>query len=155
MTHDTKAPTSLLLSQDERILYVAEGNEDPQESRELRAYIILDDGSLDAYSVLHKFGADYKGNHRGISGMCLDTDGNIIACAGSESSGPGSMVYVFSPEGRILETQPVPAAEPTNCAFGDTEFRTLYVTTSQGHLYRIRNTGRQGHSPSAAAASPR
>ena len=54
------------------------------------------------------------------------------------------MIYVFSPEGRVLETHPVPDAVPTNCAFGDTDLATLYVTTSEGHLYRVRNTGRQG-----------
>ena len=54
------------------------------------------------------------------------------------------MIYVFSPEGRVLETHLVPDTGPTNCAFGDTDLATLYVTTSEGHLYRIRNTGRQG-----------
>ena len=38
--------------------------------------------------------------------MTLDADGNIVACAGFEESGPGPMIYVFSPTGRVLETHP-------------------------------------------------
>ncbi len=144
MTYDTDAPNAVLLSHDERTLYVSECSDEAQGKREFRAYPILEDGTLGPYSLLHVFGADHRGVHRGISGMCLDNGGNILACAGWKRSGPGPMIYVFSPEGRVLETHLVPDAEPTNCAFGDTDMATLYVTTSQGHLYRVRNTGRQG-----------
>lgn len=144
MTTDTTTPLDVALSPDENTLYVAESSEEPEGKRELRAYPISEDGSLGEYRVLHSFGADYRGIHRGISGMCLDTDGNIIACAGWGQSGPGPMIYVFSPTGQVLETQPVPA-EPTNCAFGGPELTDLYVTSIEGHLYRVANTGRQGH----------
>lgn len=143
MTSDTTTPLDVALSPDESTLYVAESSEESEGKRELRAYPINGDGTLGEYRVLHSFGADYRGIHRGISGMCLDTEGNIVACAGWEQSGPGSMVYVFSPSGQVLETQPVPA-EPTNCAFGGPDLTDLYVTTTQGHLYRVSNTGRQG-----------
>ena len=144
MTNDTTAPLAVALSRAEDILYVAESSEEPAGQRELRAYPIKADGSLGDYALLHSFGADYRGAHRGISGLCLDTDGNIIAAAGGEGSGPGPMLYVFSPAGRVLETHPVPA-EPTNCAFGGPELSHLYVTTTEGHLYRAANTGRQGY----------
>jgi gluconolactonase len=52
------------------------------------------------------------------------------------------MIYVFAPNGRVLETHPLPAI-PTNCTFGDADIRTLYVTTYTGELYRAR-TDRQG-----------
>jgi gluconolactonase len=143
MTSDTTTPLDVALSPDESTLYVAESSEESEGKRELRAYPINGDGTLGEYRVLHSFGADYRGIHRGISGMCLDTEGNIVACAGWEQSGPGSMVYVFSTSGQVLETQPVPA-EPTNCAFGGPDLTDLYVTTTQGHLYRVSNTGRQG-----------
>ncbi len=144
MTYDSIVPTAILLSQDERTLYVSENSLDKQGKRELRAYPIGEEGSLGPCTVLHTFGADYRGVHRGIEGMCLDSEGNIIACAGWELSGPGPLIYVFSPTGRILETHSVPADQPTNCNFGDADLRTLYVTTNGGHLYRVRNTGRQG-----------
>ncbi len=144
MTYDTDAPSAVLLSQDERTLYVAESSEEAHGPRELRAYSVLEDDTLGPYTVLHVFGADHRGLHRGISGMCLDAEGNIVACAGWERSGPGPMVYVFSKEGRVLETQPVPASQPTNCVFGDVGLTTLYLTTAEGHLYRTRDTGRRG-----------
>lgn len=142
MTYDTVVPSGVLLSQDERTLYVSEMN--PNGPRELRAYPIREDDTLGPYIVLYTFGQDYRGAHRGLDGMCLDTDGNIIACAGSRVAGPGPMVYVFSPSGRILETHPLPVDQTTNCTFGDPDLGTLYVTTGGGHLFRVRNTRRRG-----------
>ena len=56
------------------------------------------------------------------------------------------MIYVFSPQGRVLETHPLPDGTPTNCAFGDASLGTLFVTTSEGLLYRVRNSQRRGWS---------
>ena len=75
--------------------------------RQLRAYPILDDDTLGAFRILHDFGP-----HRGIDGMCLDTAGNIVATAGFEQSGPGPLIYVFAPSGRVIETHPVPGRSP-------------------------------------------
>ena len=146
MTYDTDAPAAVLLSQDERTVYVAESSDESRGARELRAYPVLEDDGLGPYFLLHAFGADHKGVHRGVSGMCLDAEGNIVATAGWSSSGPGPAVYIFSPHGLIHESHPVPAGQPTNCAFGDADLGSLYVTTSEGHLYRVRNTGRKGWS---------
>ncbi len=143
MTYDTTSPNGVLVSQDQRTVYVAESNRSA-ERRELRAYPIRDDDTLGPYAVLHTFGSDHQGPQRGVDGMCLDVDGNIIACAGWQQAGPGPMIYVFSPTGRVLETHPMPVDRPTNCTFGDPELRTLYITTWEGHLYRVRNTGRRG-----------
>ena len=41
------------------------------------------------------------------------------------------------------ELQAAPA-DPTNCAFGDADLASLYVTSTDGSLYRARNTGRRG-----------
>jgi gluconolactonase len=138
MTYDTTSPNGLLLSPDSRTLYVAQSKYGDGQARELRAYTVQEDGTLGQYRVLHNF---YP--HRGIDGMCLDTNGNIIATAGWELSGPGGMIYVFTPTGRVLETHPVPCDRPTNCTFGDADLRTLYVTSIAGHLIRAR-TDRQG-----------
>ena len=39
----------------------------------------MDGDELGTPVVLHTFGADYRGTHRGIEGMCLDADGNTTA----------------------------------------------------------------------------
>lgn len=148
MTYDTRAPRAVLLSADEKTLYVAEG--DVQSAvRELRAYPVREDGSLGPYAVLHTFGSDHRGTHRGIEGLCLDAEGNIVACGGARGAGAGALVYVFSPSGAVLETHALPVDLPMRCAFGDTGLDSLYVTTANGELLRARQCGRRGHPRSA------
>jgi gluconolactonase len=144
MTHDTRAPRAVLVSADEKTLYVAEGT--PRSAvRELRAYSILDDGDLGSYIVLQSFAADSRGTHRGIEGMCLDANGNIVACSGYRESGPGPVVSVISPAGVVLESHPLPHDVPVSCCFGgNAALDVLYVTTSQGYLLRATATGRRG-----------
>ncbi|MEK7814291.1 MAG: SMP-30/gluconolactonase/LRE family protein [Chloroflexota bacterium] len=138
VTFDTTMPNGILVSADQRTLYVAESNSEATYlNRELRAYPIKEDGSLGPYTILHTFGKDPQGVQRGIDGMCLDADGNIVATAGWELGGPGPLIYVFSPTGRVIETHPVPASRPTNCCFGGPDLTTLYVTTTQGHFFRV------------------
>ena len=146
MTFDTTGTNGLLLSPDERHLYIIQTDVAPGSVRELRSYPINADGSLGQYIVLHQFGEDHRGPHRGIDGMCLDSDGNILGATGNYASGPGPMIHVWTPEGRVLETYPMPVGVdmPTNCAFGDADQSSLYVTTLGGHLLRLRNTGRRG-----------
>jgi gluconolactonase len=146
ITFDTTKPNGLLISPDQKTLYVAQSEYGVDKKRELRAYPIKDDGTVGEHTVLHTFSP-----HRGIDGMCLDTEGNIVATAGWRESGPGPMVYVFSPDGTVQETIPVPVDRPTNCTFGDEDLRSLYVTTADGSLYRGR-TERQGllHFPKPA-----
>lgn len=139
VTFDTTRPNGLLFSLDYGTLYVAQSGRLPEELRQLRAYPVNADRTLGTPKVLHDFG-----EHRGIDGMCLDTEGNIVATAGYELGGPGPLIYVFSPAGEVLETHPVPCTRPTNCAFGDGDLKTLYVTTIEGFLFRARTerTGR-------------
>ena len=141
---DTTMPNGILVSPDQKTLYVAESNSDRMDlDRELRAYPINDDGSLGPYRALHTFGKGRDSVHRGIDGMCLDAEGNIVATAGWELGGPGPTIYVFSPEGRVIETHPVPAARPTNCCFGGTDGTTLFVTSTDGHFFKAE-TDRAG-----------
>jgi gluconolactonase len=133
VTFDTTRPNGLLFSLDHRILYVAQSGREPTEARQLRAYPVKDDLTLGPGDILHDFGAN-----RGIDGMRLDTEGNIIATAGWELGGPGPMIYVFSPSGEVKHMHPVPCKRPTNCAFGGPDFSTLYVTTIEGFLFRTQ-----------------
>lgn len=139
LTFDTTRPNGLLLSPDERTLYVAQSDYNLSSVRQLRAYPVTSDGSLGAFEVLHDFG-----EARGIDGMCWDTEGVIVATCGWELSGPGPRIAVFSTDGAVLEEHPVPDGRPTNCVFGGPNLDVLYVTSIDGHLYRVANTGRRG-----------
>ena len=145
VTFDTTRPNGLLFSLDHSVLYVAQSGRRSDEKRELRAYPVESDGTLGPYEVLHDFG-----DWRGIDGMCLDTEGNIVATAGHRVGGPGPMIYVFSPTGEVVEQHPLPVDRPTNCTFGDADLRTLYITTAEGYLLRAHTErrGRLLHPPS-------
>jgi gluconolactonase len=140
LTFDTTRPNGILLSWDEKTLYVAQSDYAPGSVRQLRAYPVLDDGTLGPATVLHDFGPA-----RGIDGMRWDAAGNIVATCGWELSGPGPRIAIFAPDGTLLEEHPVPAGRPTNCHFGGPDLDVLYVTTMDGRLYRVTNTGRKGH----------
>jgi gluconolactonase len=144
LTYDTVSPRAVLLSSDQKTLYVADGEPREGQRREVRAYPVRDDGTLDHPIVLHAFGADHRGHHRGIEGMCLDADGNIVAVGGWRRSGPGPLVHVLAPSGAVLETHPIPADLPNKCCFGGPGLDTLYVATGGGHLYRALTGGRCG-----------
>lgn len=137
-TFDTTQPNGILVSRDQRWLYVAESGSTRGIDRQLRAYPIKDDGSLGACDVLFSWAEDARGPHRGIDGMCLDAEGNIIATAGWEVSGSGPMLYVFSPAGRVLETHPVAANRPTNVCFGGPDMTTVFVTSTNGHVFKAQ-----------------
>ena len=71
--------------------------------------------------------------------MALDSKGRLFVTAGFNFPKPPvetslkykAGVYVFSPTGELLQTIPVPADMITNCTFGGSEFKTLFVTA--GH----------------------
>jgi len=145
VTLDTKAPRSVLLSQNEKTLFVGEGEVGTPGLRELRAYPILDNGFLGSYQTLHTFGTDHLGDQRGIEGMCLNYDGSIVACAGWQHNGPGPLIYIFSPNGVVVKTIPFPEGMPMRCAFGDDGLKSFYVTSSDGCVYRVSDSGLRGN----------
>lgn len=139
-THDTSGPRAILLSADEKTLYVADGDAERGNLQRLCSYPVKPDGTLGHVKVM----IDFVVVERGIEGMCLDSEGNIIACAGWKKAGSGPMLYVISPSGTILESHPAPVDMPMRCAFGDAGLASLYVTAGDGGLYRAKNTGRKG-----------
>jgi len=122
---DVEKPNGVVLSPDMKTLYVADSN--PRGRRCLLAYELKEDGTVGKGKVLYDFG-----RQRGIDGMCVDVAGRIFGAAGS---GDTAGVYVFGPAGKKLAFLPTPET-PTNCVFGGSDRRTLYVTAGKS-LYRV------------------
>jgi hypothetical protein len=127
-------------SSDERTLYVADGDAERGDVCQLFAYPVSSYGSAGPRHTLLTFTAA----DRGIEGLCVDSEGCLIACMGWARGGAGPAIVVISPSGTILETHASPADMPMRCAFGDVGLSTLYVTAADGGLYRCRGTGRRG-----------
>lgn len=119
---DLEYPNGLAFSPDEKKLYVA--NTRPKK---WMVYDVKVDGSLGAGKVFMDVSADTT--DRVPDGMKVDTLGNVYA------AGPDG-VLVISPEGKHLGTILIPEIV-ANCAWGNADAKTLYVTARTG-LYRIR-----------------
>ena len=140
VTFDTKKPNGVLLSLDQKTLFVAGSTHEPGDPRQLRAYPVKEDGTLGDYQVLHDFAQS-----RGIDGMTLTSTVTIVATAGSSDSGPGPMLYELEASGRVVRTHPTPADSPTNCTYGGSSLSTLFVTFAGGEVYQVDDTGHTGH----------
>ncbi|MBU3614223.1 SMP-30/gluconolactonase/LRE family protein [Polynucleobacter sp. Latsch14-2] len=137
LSFDTTAPKAILLSDDEKTLFVAENPDDEHRNRELRAYPIDEDGNLGEFAVLHSFGRDHKGLHAGIHGMCKDSAGQIYACAGDTKSARQASIYQYSSAGQLLRAIPFPHGTPIRCCFAGEEDKHLYITSSDKCIYRL------------------
>jgi gluconolactonase len=110
-------PNGITLSPNGRILYVANSDE-----RNLRAYDVGRDGEVSGERV---FVSGIDGIPDGIR---TDEKGNLYVAAKG--------IAVYSPEGKLLTTLLV-TETPSNCAFGDPDFQTLYIT-ARTSIYRVR-----------------
>jgi len=127
---DMETPNGILISEDNQTLYVVDHNPELGGARTLVAYQVDSSGRWKRHYVLADFGDGYGGD-----GMVMDIDGNIYLTAGErEKAG----VYVFSPDGKLLEWISTPET-PGNCTFGGSDLQTLYIAATTS-LYRIRTT---------------
>jgi gluconolactonase len=121
---DFIAPNGLAFSPDERTLYISDS---AHERCQIRAFDVQSDGTLDRDRVfcdLTTPGVD------GVpDGMKVDRQGRLYA------TGPGG-VWVFEPDGNHLGTIVLPE-QPANCAWGDSDWCSLYIT-AQTSVYKIR-----------------
>jgi gluconolactonase len=130
---DIQTPNGIVISPDDRTLYLVESNGAKDGARMLRAYDLQPDGRPVNMRVFYNF---YPG--RSADGMTIDTEGNLYAAAGlhrrrgtSETLDTKPGIHVFSPDGRPIQFLPVPEDTVTNCAFGGPDMRTLYVTAGK------------------------
>ena len=121
LANDFDRPNGIALSPDERTLYVSD-----TARKHVRAFVLRRDGSAGDGRVFAELKSDQA---VGPDGIKVDVKGNVYV------AGPGG-VWVFDKVGRHLGTIPVPET-PTNCAFGDRDFKTLYITACTS-IYRVR-----------------
>jgi sugar lactone lactonase YvrE len=113
----------LAFSADERTLYVI----NTREPKQIIAFDADADGNLsNRHTFIDMTDDPSEGNP---DGMKVDVDGTIF------SSGPGG-IWVVDASGKHLGTISVPEF-PSNCAFGDDDYRTLLIT-ARTSVYQVR-----------------
>jgi gluconolactonase len=131
----------VLVSADDKFLYVADNNNDTGGARTLWRFDLKDvEVDLKSKKKVYDWG---KG--RGPDGLKQDEKGRLYVAGGLNKPNPPAEpaddvkggIYVLSAEGKLLDFLPVPTDEVTNCAFGDPDLKTLYITGG-GVLYSIR-----------------
>ena len=110
-------PNGITLSPNGRILYVANSDE-----RNIRGYNVDRNGEVSGERTV------VSGIEGVPDGIRTDEKGNLYVAAKG--------IQVYSPEGKLLATIPL-AETPSNCAFGDADLQTLYIT-ARTSLYRVR-----------------
>jgi len=110
---DTVYPNGLCFNPDESILYVND-----TRLGLIRAFDVNPDGSVRNDRLFHKL----TGNEPGVAdGMKVDQEGNVYC------TGPGG-IHVVDRHGQLLGRLRIPG-HSTNLAWGDHDWRSLYVTT--------------------------
>lgn len=132
LVDDFDRPNGLVFSPDEQQLYIADSS---VTRRHIRVFDVQTDGSLQNGRVFATIQSPLPGNP---DGMKVDVDGHLyVAAAGG--------VWIFAPNGVQAGFIPTPI-QPTNCAWGDATWRTLFIT-ARPSVYRIHlaitGTGKQ------------
>lgn len=137
---DTEWPNGLVISPDDKTLYLIEANKVEGGTRAIRAFDLSAEGTLSNRRVHYNF---YPG--RSADGMAIDVEGNLYAAAGlhrrrgtHETLDTKCGVHVISPQGKLLRMIPVPEDTITNTAFGGTDRKVLYITAGKT-LFQIPN----------------
>jgi sugar lactone lactonase YvrE len=118
---DITVPNSLGWSPDGRTMYFADTAEGS-----LRTYDHDPrDGTIGAMRILVAAGA-LPGRP---DGCAVDAEGHVW----TTRVGAGLVVRV-APDGQVSDEVPLPTAQPTSCALGGSDLRTLFVTTARQRL---------------------
>jgi gluconolactonase len=137
---ETEWPNGLVISPDDKTLYLIEANKVEGGTRAIRAFDLSAEGTLSNKRVHYNF---YPG--RSADGMAIDVEGNLYAAAGlhrlrgtKETLDTKCGVHVISPQGKLLRFLPIPEDTITNTAFGGADRKTLYITAGKT-LFQVAN----------------
>ncbi len=141
ITHEADRPNGVLVSPKDEFLYVADNNNNsPGGARKLYRFDLRADGAIVARS--RKLIFDWQ-NGRGPDGVKMDQAGRLFVAGGLNKAHPPHEtdqfkggIYILSPDGKLLDMVPVPVDEVTNCAFGGSDLKTLFITAG-GTLWSI------------------
>ena len=123
LTKDVQYPNGIAFSPDEKKMYVSSSRPD----KYWMVYDVKPDGGI---ANGRKFADVTSEPGEGVpDGMKVDRAGNVY---GTALTG----VQIFSPGGKRLGTIVTPEI-PANCAWGDADRKTLYIT-ARTSIYRIR-----------------
>ena len=124
LVSDLKRPNGVILSPDEKTLYVV-----PSGQAEVMAYPVLAPGKLGKGRVFARLEQPPRFKDTGGDGLTVDTDGNLYI-----TSRLG--IQVYSEKGDYVRLIAVPEV-PANVTFGGKERKTLYITARRS-LYTLR-----------------
>lgn len=126
LADDISRPNGVLLSADDKILYVADTN-----GQYVLAYDVQPDGSV----LNRRNFAKLEGGRQTDTGVAGGADGLAIDANGRLYVASTAGVQVFTPTGQHLGTIPVSRA-PQNIAFAGPDKKTMYVV-ARGAAYKI------------------
>jgi len=107
---DAGKPNGILLSNDRKILYVAD-----TVKKKIFAYDVIGEGKIQNKRVFAEIGSD---------GLTIDERGNLYATWSGQ-------IWIFSPEGKEVARIDCPEG-PANCTLGGPSGNTLYITARKG-----------------------
>ena len=143
ITHEVDRPNGVLVTPDDRYLYVAGNNNNTiGGERKLWRFDLKPDGTISPGS--RKLVFDWK-DGRGPDGMCMDLAGRLFVAGGLTKDHPPyetadefkGGVYVFAQD-RLIDFIAISKDEVTNCSFGGPDYSTLFITAG-GTLWSIRS----------------
>ena len=105
------------------MLYIDDSS---RRQRHIRVFDVRPDGLFTNGRLFHSLNVREGGVP---DGMKVDVHGHVYC------TGPGG-VWVFDPDGNHLGRIRTPD-QPTNCAWGDEDWQSLYITTHTS-VYKIR-----------------